>query len=124
MILALFLGGYLLPRTQYRISDQREYLLYQALCRSKSLDYIDAEMSLINSSIPLTTTQHDFDNKIDMLNDLLKKKSLVKVHDFFTYNQIEENKRKAQEQGLTGDISVDKLLRLHRFLSKYDIIKK
>ena len=123
MIFTLFLGGYLLPKSQYRISEQREYLIYQALCRNHSLDVIDTNISMISSTMPLVTTQNDFDAKIKAINNLLQRKQIIKAQDFFGLKALDTHKNKAITEGFTGDASIDKLLRLHKLLSKYDIIK-
>jgi hypothetical protein len=122
MIFTLFLGGYLLPKSQYRISEQREYLIYQALCRNHSLDVIDTNIAMIANTIPLITNQSDFDSKIKSINNLLQRKQLTKAQDFFGLRELDNGKSKAISEGFTGDTSIDKLLRLHKLLSKYDII--
>lgn len=124
MVFTLFLGGYLLPNKYHRLSEQREYIVYQALCRNHSLDVIDTNISMINSSLPLVTTQSDLDKKIKTVNDLLQRKEHIKVQDFFGLKNLDNKKSKAIAEGLTGDTSIDKLLRLHKLLSKYDIIKQ
>ena len=69
----------------------------------------------------------DFKNtcgKINAVNSLLQKKQIIKAQDFFGLQTVENNKNRAKAQGLTGDTSIDKLLRLHKLLSEYDIIRK
>lgn len=124
MIFTLFLGGYLLPKSQYRISEHREYIIYQALCRNHSLDVIDTNIAMITNTLPLVRNQSDLDTKINTINDLLKRKQIIKVQDFFGLQTIDNNRKNAVSEGLTGDTSIDKLLRLHKLLSKYDIIRK
>lgn len=125
MIFTLFLGGYsVLPNQQYRISEQREYIIYQALCRNHSLDVLDTNINMILSSIPLIQNQSDFDSRVKAVNDLLQRKQIVKAQDFFGLRELDNYKEKVKSEGLTGDMTVDKLLRLHKLLSEYDIIRK
>ena len=125
MIFTLFLGGYsVLPNQQYRISEQREYIIYQALCRNHSLDVLDTNIDMILSSIPLIQNQSDFDSRVKAVNDLLQRKQIVKAQDFFGLRELDNYKEKVKSEGLTGDMTVDKLLRLHKLLSEYDIIRK
>ena len=123
MIFTLFLGGYLLPKTNFRISDQREYLIYQALCRNHSLDVVDTNISMLCNTLSMSNNQGEFDSKLKNINNLLQRKQILKAHDFFGLRDLDTQKSSAISNGLTGDISIDKLLRLHKLLSKYDIIK-
>lgn len=124
MIFTLFLGGYLLPKSQYRISEHREYIIYQALCRNHSLDVIDTNISMIANTLPLVRDQNDLDTKINSINNLLQRKQIIKAQDFFGLRDIDNTRSKSINEGFTGDVSIDKLLRLHKLLSEYDIIRK
>lgn len=124
MIFTLFLGGYLLPKSQYRISEHRDYIIYQALCRNHTLEIIDTNIAMIVSTLSMVTEQKDLDVKIKAVNDLLKRKQIIKAQDFYGLQSIDEAQKDMINKGFTGDTSIDKLLRLHKLLSKYNIIRE
>lgn len=123
MILVLFLGGYLQPVSQYRLSQQREFVIYQALCRQQNLKAIDANIELVANSISMSYNSADIENKLNSVDSLLKRRQMIELHDIEALQNIYIKKQAAEANGLTGNAATDKLINMYKFLEKHNVIK-
>lgn len=121
MIFTLYLRGLYQPRSFYRISDQRDYILFNAIKREHQSHILEKSIDLAISVYPLAKSG---DKVLDNINN-----SLSDIFQLNTNNprEIERkliNKNKALKNGLTGDEGVDNLIRLHKLLTKLGYISK
>ena len=121
MIFTLYLRGLYQPRSFYRISDQRDFILFNAIKREHQSHVLERSIDLAVSVYPLAKSG---DKVLDNINN-----SLQDIYNLTTNNprELEQKltkKNKALKNGLTGDEGVDNLIRLHKLLTKLGYISK
>ena len=114
----------MLPKSLYRISDEREYILYRALLRKHKEEILHTDTDLCRSIISLPNiSSYEIEKKLQRIDHNLKHLFYVRTNNFEEIIKEEQRKQSAIRKGLTGDEDTDKLILMHKLLTKKGYIK-
>ena len=123
MIFSLFLGGYLLPKTQHRISELREYIIYSNIIIKQHLqNLLDVNNDIMITSLP---NIHDLGNRKDIFEkiyDSVDDKRMLNNYDLHEYTNKLKSIQTAKSNGLTGNYSLDNMIKLYKLLEKHNVL--
>lgn len=125
MIFSLFLGGYLLPKTQHRISELREYVIYSNfMIKQHFKGFLDVNKDIMIASLP---NIHDSGNRkaiFDKIYDSIDDNRMLTNYDLHAYTNKLNSMQEARDNGLTGNYSLDNMIKLYKLLEKHNVLEQ
>lgn len=122
MIFTLYLGGYLKPHSVHRISEFREYVVYNGLCRQNNSDVYRTNINLLVQSLGVSSSGNAVKQKLKAINKNLDALRALYMHDVDALKNTLRNEA-PPPNGLTGDPDIDSMINLFKLLESKGIIK-